>query len=141
MVLADAAALPFAGHSAELVVACMSLLDIDDFEGAVSEIGRILRPGGRLCLAVVHPFISARDEATLHTAQFRFSQPYLEPRRYTDRIERDGPGMTLTGMHRPLSAYAAALLANGMVTSGLTENGQGAIPPLLAVRADKTAPS
>ncbi|HEY5019295.1 MAG TPA: class I SAM-dependent methyltransferase [Streptosporangiaceae bacterium] len=140
VVLADAAALPFAGHSAELVVACMSLLDIDDFEGAVSEIGRILRPGGRLCLAVVHPFISARDEATLHTAQFRFSQPYLEPRRYTDRIERDGPGMTFTSMHRPLSAYAAALFANGMVISGLTESGQGAIPWLLAVRADKTAP-
>ncbi|HEY5358950.1 MAG TPA: hypothetical protein VIJ82_14935, partial [Streptosporangiaceae bacterium] len=49
-------------------------------------------------------------------------------------------GMTFTSMHRPLSAYAAALFANGMVISGLTESGQGAIPWLLAVRADKTAP-
>jgi SAM-dependent methyltransferase len=39
VVLADAAALPFADHCTDLVVACMSLLDIDDFQGAVSEIG------------------------------------------------------------------------------------------------------
>ncbi|MCW2934720.1 MAG: putative methyltransferase [Actinomycetia bacterium] len=41
--LADAAALPLADESACLVVACMSLLDIDDFAGAVSEIGRVLQ--------------------------------------------------------------------------------------------------
>jgi ubiquinone/menaquinone biosynthesis C-methylase UbiE len=59
---ADAAALPFAGQSADLVVACMALLDFDDLGGAVAEIGRVLRPGGQLCLAIVHPFISAQDE-------------------------------------------------------------------------------
>lgn len=137
VLLADAAAMPFAGQSADLVVACMSLLDIDDFEGAVGEIGRVLRPGGRLCLAVVHPFASAQDEGIMHTAPFRFSRPYLEPRRYVDRVERDGLTMTFTSMHRPLSAYISALTANGMVISALTESGTDAIPWLLAIRADK----
>ena len=137
VLLADAAAMPFAGQSADLVVACMSLLDIDDFEGAVSEISRVLRPGGKLCLAVVHPFASAQDEGTMHTASLRFSRPYLEPRRYVDRVERDGLTMTFTSMHRPLSAYTSALLANGMVISALTESGTGMIPWLLAIRADK----
>ena len=50
----------------DLVLACMSLLDMDDFDGAVREIGRVLRPGGRLCLAVVHPFASAQDVASMH---------------------------------------------------------------------------
>ena len=137
VVVTDAAALPFADDSTELVVACMSLLDVDDFPGAVSEIGRVLRPGGHLCLAVVHPFISAQDEQTMHAPSFRFSQPYLQPRRYVDRIERDGLGMTFTSMHRPLSDYTSALFANGMVLSALAESGEGTIPWLLAMRAEK----
>jgi SAM-dependent methyltransferase len=137
VLLADAAAIPVADRSADLVVACMSLLDIYDLDGAVSEIGRVLRPGGRLCLAVVHPFMSAEDEDTMHTASFRFSRPYLEPRRYVDRVEREGLVMTFTSMHRPLSDYTSALFGNGMVISALTESGEGAIPWLLAIRAEK----
>jgi len=139
VLLADAAAMPFGDQSTDLVVACMSLLDIDDFDGAVSEIGRVLRPGGQLCLAVVHPFVSAQDEATMHTAAFQFSRPYLEPRRYTDHIERDGLAMTFTSMHRPLSAYVSALAANGMMISALAESGPGPVPWLLVARADKMA--
>jgi SAM-dependent methyltransferase len=137
VVLADAAALPFADESTGLVVACMSLLDIDDFEGAVAEVGRVLRPGGHLCMAVVHPFVSAQDVDTLHTASFRFSHPYLESRRYVDRVERDGRAMTFVSMHRPLSAYTSALFAQGMVISALAEGGETTIPWLLVARADK----
>jgi SAM-dependent methyltransferase len=137
VVRADAAALPFATESADLVVACMSLLDFDDFAGAVAEIGRVLRPGGHVCLAVVHPFISAQDEDSLRTGAFRFSRPYLETRRYTDRVERDGLGMTFSSMHRPLSAYTGALFGQGMVISALSEGGNGVIPWLLAMRAEK----
>ena len=134
---ADAAALPFATRSAALVVACMSLLDFDDFAGAVAEIGRVLRPGGQVCLAVVHPFISALDEDTLHTAWFRVSRPYLRARRYTDRVERGGMTMTFSSMHRPLSDYTRALFGQGMVITALSEGGDGMIPWLLAMRADK----
>jgi SAM-dependent methyltransferase len=137
VVIADAAALPFPDESARLAVACMSLLDIDDFEGAISEIGRVLRPGGALCMAVVHPFISAQDADTLRTESFRFSVPYLESRQYVDHVEREGLSMTFASMHRPLSAYTSALFGAGMVISALTERGDNMIPWLLAMRADK----
>jgi SAM-dependent methyltransferase len=138
VVLADAAALPFADASARLVVACMSLIDIDDMEGAIREIGRVLRPGGHLCMALVHPFISAQDDQTMRLRSYQFSQSYLRSRRYTDHIERDGLAMTFTSMHRPLSAYTSALFAHGMVISALAEKaGEGAIPWLLVARADK----
>jgi SAM-dependent methyltransferase len=137
VLLADAAALPLAAGSTDLVVACMSLLDVDDFAATVREIARVLRPGGALCAAVVHPFASARDEDSLHTAEFRVSRPYLEPRRYTDRVERDGLGMTFISMHRPLSAYTTALFGAGMTVSALTEDGGGTVPWLLALRAEK----
>jgi SAM-dependent methyltransferase len=139
VLLADAAAMPLRDRCADLVVACMSLLDIDDFDGAVGEIGRVLRPGGQVCLAVVHPFVSAQDEDCLHTPSYRFSRPYLEPRRYVDHMERDGLAMTFTSMHRPLSGYVSALAANGMMISALSESGRGAIPWLLAARAEKIA--
>ncbi len=45
--------------------------------------------------------------------------------------------MTFTSMHRPLSGYTSALLANGMVISALTESGPAALPWVLAIRADK----
>ena len=137
VLLADAARLPVADGCADLVLACMSLLDMDDFPGAVREIGRVLQPGGRLCLAVVHPFNSAQDVDTMHTPSFQVSQPYLEARRYIDHMERDGLAMTFTSMHRPLSAYTSALFAEGMAITALTEAGQGAVPWLLTLRADK----
>ena len=74
----------------------MSLLDFDDFGGAVAEIGRVLRPRGQLCLA-----------------------------------------MTFSSVHRPLSAYAAALTGQGLALTALTEHGDGMIPWLLAMRAEK----
>jgi SAM-dependent methyltransferase len=137
VLIGDAAALPVADASADLVLACMSLLDVDDFTGAVSEIGRVLRPDGALCLAVVHPFASAEDVSSMHTGDFRVSDRYLDQRRYIDSIERDGLAMTFTSMHRPLSAYTSALFANGMAITALTEGGGGTVPWLLALRADK----
>jgi ubiquinone/menaquinone biosynthesis C-methylase UbiE len=54
-VVADAAALPFGDGVADLVASFMTLMDTDDFAAAVSEVGRVLRPGGRYCIAIVHP--------------------------------------------------------------------------------------
>src|SRR4029077_14448429 len=53
---ADAGALAFEDCAFDLVLAFMSLQDMDDAAGAVRESARVLDPGGRLVLAVVHPF-------------------------------------------------------------------------------------
>jgi ubiquinone/menaquinone biosynthesis C-methylase UbiE len=137
VLLADAAALPLADESAGLVVACMSLRDVDDFGQAVSEIGRVLRPGGALCLTVIHPFMSAQDGGSMRGTVFRFTTPYLESRQVVDHIDRDGLTMTFTSMHRPLSAYTSALFASGLAVTAITEAGDGMVPWLLAMRADK----
>lgn len=133
---ADAAALPFADGCAALVIACMPLHDIDDLAGAVREAGRVLWPGGQLCIAVVHPFVTPQDDETLHTSAFRVSRPYLQPRRYEDHVERDGLVMTFVSMHRPLRDYTSALSENHFVISELAEFGDGAVPWLLMIRAE-----
>ena len=57
--LADAAALPLPDACADLVTAFMSFHDIDDLDGALGEVARVLVPGGRLRSAIVHPINSA----------------------------------------------------------------------------------
>lgn len=136
-VMADAAALPFGDSSVSLVVSCMSLHDIDDFAAAIAEVGRILCQDGSLCAAIVHPFVTAQDDDTLHTDAFRVSRPYLEPRRYNDRVERNGLEMNFVSVHRPLSAYTAALADSGLVITHLSEHGTGSVPWLLVLRAQR----
>jgi ubiquinone/menaquinone biosynthesis C-methylase UbiE len=129
--------LPFASDSIRLIVASMSLQDIDDLDRAIQEASRVLEPGGQFCIAAVHPFVSAQDDDTVHTDRFSVSRPYLQPRRYEDHVERDGLSMTFTSMHRPLSAYTEALTGNGLAITAVREYGDRAVPWLLALRAEK----
>jgi SAM-dependent methyltransferase len=120
--LADAAALPFEDASADLAVAFMSLHDIDAMKAAVREIGRVLEPGGRFCLAIVHPINSAgRFENERADAPFVIKGDYLQPSRYADTVERDGLSMTFHSQHRSLEAYSLALEHTGFVIEALRE--------------------
>ena len=120
--LADAADLPFDDSAFDLVVAFMSLQDIDDFERAIREAGRVLVPGGRLCVAVVHPLNSAGrfvgDEAD---SLFVVEGSYLNRSYYEDRIVRDGLEMTFVSEHRPIQAYVDALAGAGLLLERLRE--------------------
>jgi SAM-dependent methyltransferase len=120
--LADAAALPFAEQAFDCVVAFMSLQDVDDFEGALRESARVLQPGGRLCLAIVHPMNSAgRFESEEPASRFVIEGSYLERFRYAAEIERGGLRMTFASEHRPLEAYAEALADTGLLIERLRE--------------------
>jgi SAM-dependent methyltransferase len=122
MLRADAAALPFAASAFDLVIAFMSLQDVDDMERAVAESARVLEPGGRLCLAVVHPFQSAgKFTADDDDAPFVVGGSYLDERHVLDEIERDGIRMTFAGRHRPIERYARALEDAGFVIERLRE--------------------
>src|SRR2546421_4611175 len=59
LVEADATALPFEDGAADLAVAFMSLMNMDNLDGTVAEVARVLAPGGRFCTAVLHPIASA----------------------------------------------------------------------------------
>jgi ubiquinone/menaquinone biosynthesis C-methylase UbiE len=55
----DAAKLPSDDGAADLAIAFMSLMDMDDMSGAVREIARVLQPGDPFLATVVHPLNSA----------------------------------------------------------------------------------
>jgi SAM-dependent methyltransferase len=118
----DLAALPIGAEAADLAVACMSLQDVDDLDGVIREAARVLRPGGRLGLAIVHPINSAGRFANDGAgAPFVIDGSYLSEFRYSDHLERDGLAMTFHSMHRPLEAYAGALEDAGLLIETIRE--------------------
>jgi ubiquinone/menaquinone biosynthesis C-methylase UbiE len=84
LVCGDAAKLPWEAQSFDLALAFMSLHDMEDLSGTVAEIARVLEPGGRFCLAIVHP-LNRAPEALEH---------YFDERRFADDLEHDGLSMT-----------------------------------------------
>ncbi len=122
VVEADAAALPFGDGFADLAIAFMSLQDVEDFRGPIREAARVLEPGGRFCLAIVHPLNSAgefHDETG--TSPLVIGSSYLDATYYVDTIERDGLTVELASTHRPLSAYTEALADAGFLIERLRE--------------------
>jgi len=123
VLLADAGRLPLRDAVADLAVAFMSLQDVDDLESATAEIARVLRPGGRTIIAIVHPVNSAGSFADIDDAdsEFTLTRSWYEPSTVSDRCSRDGLEMTFHSVHRPLSAYTEALYRAGLVIERIRE--------------------
>ena len=120
--VADAGKTGLPDASVGLVTAFMSLQDVDDLPAAVAEAARVLRPGGCLCIAIVHPLNSGgKFESLRPDSAFRLEGPYLEERKYVDEGGRDGLRMRFASFHRPLGTYFAALESQGLVVDRLRE--------------------
>jgi SAM-dependent methyltransferase len=120
--LASGSELPFADGFVDLVIAFMSLQDMDDADGAVREAWRVLEPGGRFCLALVHPINSGGTfETDEEDSPFVLRESYFERRRYVDRIEKDGLGMTFTSDHRSLEGWLRPVSEAGFLVERVRE--------------------
>lgn len=118
----DAAVLPFASRSFDLVVAYNSLMDMDDMPGAVAEAARVLMPAGRFCVCVTHPIAdSGRFEERDAQAAFRITDTYFGRRRFLETFQRAGLTMTFDGWSYPLEDYAAAFERAGLAIELLRE--------------------
>jgi SAM-dependent methyltransferase len=119
---ADAAALPLEDGAADLVISFMSLMNTDDLGGAVREAARALGPGGRYCIAIVHPLNTAGSFVSREPgAPFVIEGSYFEHTQKELPVERDGLEMTFLDAHRPLEDYFRALEDAGLVVERLRE--------------------
>jgi SAM-dependent methyltransferase len=121
--VASANEMPFENGAADLVIAFMVLMDLDDMPGALKEIARVLEPGGKLVAPVVHPLNSAgvfspRDGD--ESAPFVI-ESYREQRPYDDTFDRDGLQMTFHSIHFTLDDYSRAFEDAGLTITRLRE--------------------
>jgi SAM-dependent methyltransferase len=123
-VQAPAEAMPFAPQSFDLVVSCLSLIDIPDFKTAIAEMVRVLQPGGTLMIANLTSFNTAGSGEGLgwqsniigKTTHFALNN-YLDERAEWEAWK----GIRVRNHHRPLSAYMTALLGHGLVLQHFDE--------------------
>jgi SAM-dependent methyltransferase len=119
--LGRAEALDFPDNSFDLVVSCLTLLDIPDAIAAIAEMARVLQPGGSLLIANLNSFFTAGPPDGWSTeadgsSRF-FIDNYMEER--TDWVE--WKDIRIRNWHRPLSTYMALLLGQGLVLKHFEE--------------------
>ena len=121
-----AEALPFADAQFDVCVFYLSLIDIPDLRAAIAEAARVLRPGGRILIANLHPHITARPQ---HLSPTDGSWAIVGGHSVVimDELMRERAvrtcfdGLDIINYHRPLSAYMTALLDAGLILRSFTD--------------------
>lgn len=104
--------LPFADGAFDDVVVSLVLHYLQDWTAPLSELRRVLKPGGRLLLSVNHPRILESSDP---------SADYFSLTEYSDEYTFDGQRAVLTYWHRPLHAMTDAFTQAGFRISVISE--------------------
>jgi SAM-dependent methyltransferase len=119
-----------ADGSLDLVFANMSLMDIEDAEGAIAEVHRVLKKGGRFVASIPHPCFAIESNSgwVMEKPSFEPPKVYRKVRAYRQIFSEKVPWRTgeatreyTREFHRPLSWYARVFFANGMAITALEE--------------------
>lgn len=116
--------LPFADASFDAVVACLVFEHIDDVDGAIAEVARVLEPGGRFSFLLNHPLLQTPgsgwidDQILDPPEQYWRIGPYLIEAETIEQVEL---GVYIRFLHRPLSRYLNTLFDHGLVLEQMIE--------------------
>jgi SAM-dependent methyltransferase len=102
LVQADASAIPFPDRSFAAAYSTFTHTDFDDFAGALSEIRRVLTPGGRFVYVGNHPCFVGPTQEHLETGTPRLHAGYRRGGRW-DATE--APGATPGGWRARLGSF------------------------------------
>lgn len=108
--------LPFENESFDLVVSCLSLIDIDDYKTAIKEMTRVLKPNGDLLIANLTAFNTAgaklgwQMDLMGRKKHFAFDNYMTESSNW-----EEWRGIKIINHHRPLSSYMQCFLENGLI--------------------------
>jgi ubiquinone/menaquinone biosynthesis C-methylase UbiE len=104
--------LPFPDEAFDDVVACLVLHYLEDWTAPLAELRRVLRPGGRLIVAVDHPFVQKliNPDANYFTTSKRSEQWTFA-----------GQSAVMNFWHRPLHAMSDAFTAAGFRITVISE--------------------
>ncbi len=152
--LGRADALPFGDAEFDAVVACLVFEHIDDLDGAISEVSRVLEPGGRFSFFLNHPLLQTPGSGWIDDHVLDPPEQYWRIGAYlteTATHEEVEPGVLIRFVHRPLSRYVNCLAEHGLVLRRMVEPAPpdgflarapeyplaATVPRLLYLRAEK----
>ena len=107
--------LPYADAEFDDVICSLVLHYLEDWSGPLAELRRVLKPGGRLLVAVNHP--------TAYAVVYPDAD-YFAVTQYTEDYQFDGREVFLTFFHRPLHTMSDSFTRAGFRISVISE------PPL-----------
>jgi ubiquinone/menaquinone biosynthesis C-methylase UbiE len=138
IVQADAAVLPFADCTFSAVAALWISTDVDDFGTVLTEVARVLGPGGVLGFYGVHPCFNGPHIEWLEDGGVRAHPTYREAGWHRQAPWWGYNVRRRVGMrHHPLSELLNAFISAGLPIEHVTEQGDRAVPTILAIRARK----
>ncbi len=107
----------------DIIVSCLVIQDVPDYQGAIRELYRVLRPGGICILAIVHPCFSSDGEwvkdATGEKLYWKIDNYFYE-RAYEMPWPPDAE-KTPVYFHRTLTSYFKTITDAGFAVNDLIE--------------------
>jgi SAM-dependent methyltransferase len=115
----------------DIVVAYLSIIDVLDYQPAITEIARVLRPQGQFLFSIVHPCFftpgsewEPRKPGTVpiwdKDKLYRKVDNYFPASEVRFRMWPTAPAETIN-YHRPLTDYASALRRAGLLIRDIVE--------------------
>jgi len=122
------APLPYPDDAFDLVVASLSLHYVEDWASALAELRRVLRPGGRLIVSIIHP--------TVYAVVYPEAD-YFALTQYSEDYDFGEGKVWMTYWHRPLQDVINGFIGAGFRIKRVTEPPPAAnTPPELLPNAD-----
>lgn len=122
--LGVATSLPATDGEFDAAVACLVFEHIDDLDGAVSEITRVLKPGGVFAFFLNHPLLQTPGSGWIDDHMIDPPEQYWRIGAYlveTATSEEVEKGVFVRFVHRPLSTYVNCLIRHGLMLERMVE--------------------
>lgn len=108
-----------AGETFDVVVCSFGLTDIDDLDGALATVERVLRPGGHFAFSLLHPcFPGWREDGS---SSWQPGRGYYGEGWWLTDAPSSTLRRTVGATHRMLSTYLNSLIRHGLVLDEVVE--------------------
>ena len=104
--------LPYSDNAFDVVIASLALHYVEDWASTLAELRRVLVPGGRLLVSIIHPTVYA---VVYPEADYFALTQYSEDYTFGDQK------VWMTYWHRPLQAVINSFIGGGFAIRAVTE--------------------